>query len=99
MDRELLRLGGSHSLGQAAHLLNLDLPLDLLFVDVVNGLVSNYQRALLRPIKHISFLDLVGKEQLLPLQKGHRAGILLKANKVFHWKRLQGNGRCVNHLK
>lgn len=99
MDRELLRLRGGYSAGQATNFLDLDLALNLFLVNVVDRLIGYDERALLRPIKHVCLLDLVCKEQFLPGKQIHTALVLLKANKVFHWKRLQGNGRCVNHLK
>jgi len=66
VDRELLRLRGGYSASKAAHLLDLDLALYLFLVYVVDRLIGDDERALLRPIKHVRLLDLVCKEQFLP---------------------------------
>ena len=58
MDRELCCAStGWDSLGNAANVVDWDHTLDLLLVDVEDGVVSDGNHSLLRPLKLVDFLD------------------------------------------
>ena len=64
MDSEL-DPAAKECLGHTSQVSNLDLSFNLGLLDVVDGLTSDSEDALLIPSKHVDFLDLIRKQKCL----------------------------------
>jgi hypothetical protein len=84
-------LGWRHTLGERLNFHDIDLALDLPFMDVVQSVVRDDQRAFLRPFKHVRFLYLACVQEdvyklaslrLTTAQQLHTCVVLLESDVV-----------------
>ena len=61
MNCEFLGLAWRDGLCQTTNILDKNCSLDLFFVDVVDGAVRDDKSALLGPLEHVCFLNLIGE--------------------------------------
>jgi len=88
-------LGGRYSLGDTPDVKDCNLTLNLLLVDVVDGLVGDGDHALLRPLVHVDLLHHRGVEQRVSADKPHECAVLAKVYVIPLCG--EANGCCLNH--
>lgn len=58
-------------------------------MDVVDVLISNDERALLSPLKHVRFLNFVCEDKFFVLDESHELRVLLEADVVMDLERVK----------